>query len=685
MAISTPTLKATDGGFALWLGDCLLATHSAARPMIAVGRGIADVEMFRGNFRLSDEVVERTPLSHARIASQSDPDGSLCVEFSMEEGAPVSMSLVVQSDGLSLKSHDNAVNRCWLSFSIDPLEKIFGLGEQMSYLDLRGRIFPVWTSEPGVGRDKTTAFTQAMDAAGNAGGDYWTTNYPQPTILSPRGYALHVDTHAYCAFDFTASDSFTIECWEIPTTIELFTAPTIVDLVSTLSLRFGRQPLLPDWATTGTIVGLKQGQDSFARLERMIDAGVPVTGLWCEDWVGLRITSFGKRLFWDWKWNRERYPDLDQRIARLAEKGVRFLGYVNPYLAIDGVLYQEALAAGYLALRQDSDAPYHVDFGEFDAAIVDFTNPDAAEWFADRIIGREMLDFGLSGWMADFGEYLPTDVRLFDGMDPMLAHNAWPTLWAKVNARALELRGKTGEAVFFMRAGGTDVGKYCPLLWAGDQSVDFTRHDGIGTVITAALSAGLVGNAYSHSDIGGYTSLLGNVRTAELLMRWSDLAAFTPVMRTHEGNRPDENLQVDSTPELLAHFAAMTQLHAHLAPYTRILREEARESGLPLQRPLFLHHEEDMDSDTLQTHYLYGRDLLVAPVITQGATRWSCHLPGGTDWVHLWSGTSYAPGSVEVDAPIGQTPAFYRADSAHAAFFADIAARHVARCARLTL
>ncbi len=677
--MTAPILRRTEDGFALWLGDRLLATHSVDAPMVAIGRGTADVEMFRGNFRLSDEVQARTPLSHAHVVETRGAGAPVRIDLAEREGAPVALSLVVQSDALLLESHDSAVNRCWISFSTDPLEKIFGLGEQMSYLDLRGRLFPVWTSEPGVGRDKTSAFTQAMDEAGNAGGDYWTTNYPQPTILSARGYALHVDTRAYCAFDFTATDHFTIECWDIPDRIELFSAPSMADLVSALSTRFGRQPLLPDWAITGTIVGLKQGQDSFARLERMIDAGVPVAGLWCEDWVGLRITSFGKRLFWDWQWNRERYPDLDRRIAALAARGVRFLGYVNPYLAIDGALYREALAARYLALRQDADAPYHVDFGEFDAAIVDFTNPDAAEWFADRVIGREMLDFGIMGWMADFGEYLPTDVRLFDGMDPMLAHNAWPTLWAKVNARALELRGKTGDALFFMRAGGTDVGRYCPLLWAGDQSVDFSRHDGIGTAVTAALSAGLVGNAYSHSDIGGYTSLMGNVRTAELLMRWSDLAAFTPVMRTHEGNRPDENLQVDSTPELLAHFAAMSQLHADLAPYTRALCEEARDTGLPLQRALFLHHEEDMDSDTLQTHYLYGRDLLVAPVIEADATRWSCHLPQGTEWVHLWSGARHAPGSVIVDAPIGRTPAFYRADSPRGAFFAEIGARHTAR------
>lgn len=166
-------------------------------------------------------------------------------------------------------------------------------------------------------------------------------------------------------------------------------------------------------------------------------------------------------------------------------------------------------------------------------------------------------------------------------------------------------------------------------------------------------------------------------------MRWCELAAFTPVMRTHEGNRPDENLQVDSTPELLAHFSAMTQLHADLALYTRALCIEARDTGLPLQRPLFLHHEDDMDSDTLQTQYLYGQDLLIAPVITEGARRWRCYLPCDATWVHLWTGMPRECGFVDVEAPFGRPPVFYRSDSRHAPLFTEIAARHVARCKAL--
>lgn len=657
-------------GFVLLAGGREVLRHTPEAPCVFVGVGEAEVRMARGNFAISDYVTERVAL---RAAVAEEKDDRVRISFSIEAGTPERLAIEVLSNGRVLFQAGGApINRLWLRLVAEAGENVWGAGEQMSYFDLRGRHFPLWTSEPGVGRDKSTQITWMADQVG-AGGDYFHTNYPQPTFVSSRRYAAHVETTAYAAFDFRHEAFHEIEVWEVPERIEFYAADTFVEIVSALSERFGRQPPLPDWVLDGAIIGLKQGDESFKRLEAFTNSGAAISGLWCEDWVGLRITSFGKRLFWNWKWNAQRYPGLDRKIVELAERGIRFLGYVNPYLCIDGDLYPVARDAGYLALRQDADEPYIVDFGEFDCGVVDFTNPAAADWFAEHVIGREMLDFGLSGWMADFGEYLPTDVRLANGVDGMLMHNAWPTLWAKVNADAVASRGKTGDALFFMRAGYTGVQRYCPLLWAGDQSVDFSRHDGIGTVIVAALSSGLLGNAYHHSDIGGYTSLFGNVRTAELLMRWSEMAAFTAVMRSHEGNRPDENLQLDQDPEVLAHFARMTKVYRHLAPYIRRLRDEAAGQGLPLQRPLFLHHEDDPATYAEQTQYLFGRDLLVAPVIEEGRKARAVYLPTGADWVHLWSGQLFAGGQhVETPAPLGKPPVFYRGDAPDAALFRDL-------------
>lgn len=655
-------LHQTANGFKITLGDRVIFNHSTENPSLYAGRGIERMDMYRGNFDIEDYVVERVALAHASLNGDT-------INFTACENAAPVLTMALQNNELHFTSHDAGINRIWLRVASEKGEHVWGGGEQMSYFDMRGRRFPLWTSEPGVGRDKTTEITFQSDVQNKAGGDYYNTNYPQPTYVSSKRYALHVETTAYSVFDFRHDDFHEIEIWAIPEKIELFASDNFKTLVGDLSLRFGRQPELPDWIYKGAIIGLKDGENSFARLQKIRDAGVHISGLWCEDWVGLRHTTFGARLFWDWQANEERYPDLRNKIKELETDGIRFLGYINPYLCVDGSLFPHAEKAGYFAKDHEGKTAL-VDFGEFDCGVVDFTNPDAAEWFADKVIGENMLDYGLSGWMADFGEYLPIDVHLANGVDAKLMHNAWPTLWAEVNARAVKSRGKTGEALFFMRAGFTGVQAHCPLLWGGDQSVDFSRHDGLVTVMSGALSSGLLGNAYHHSDIGGYTSLFGNVRTPELMMRWAEMAAFTPVMRTHEGNRPRDNIQIDQDEKVLAHFARMTSIYVHLAPYLKALSAEAAQTGLPVQRPLFLHYEDDKSTYTLQDLYLYGSELLVAPVWQAAQETRSVYLPKGDVWVHVWSGQVYQGGNeITVDAPLGRPAIFYRQGSSQAALF----------------
>ncbi|WP_432262404.1 alpha-glucosidase [Cupriavidus sp. TMH.W2] len=643
----------------------IIIEHSHANPCCYVGHGTGSVEMYRGNFDISDYVEERVPLRFASVRAEG---GTARIALSRTEGDKPELVLNVSADDdgaqIAFAQAAPTINRVWWRVAAQSDEYIWGCGEQMSYFDLRGRAFPLWTSEPGVGRDKSTYLTWQADVSGKSGGDYYNTNYPQPTFISSARYCLHAETTAYANFDFRHETFHELQFWAVPDRIELLASDSLQELVGRISARFGRQPMLPDWVFNGVILGLKNGREHAQRiLDLSRERGVQVSALWCEDWVGLRQTSFGKRLFWDWRWNETRYPQARDWVRSLNADGVRFLGYVNPYLCNDGTLYQEALAAGYLATDMQG-AEYLVDFGEFWCGVVDFTNPEAARWFAERVIRREMLEAGLDGWMADFGEYLPTDVTLSNGVDAMLMHNAWPTLWAKVNADAIAGAGRRDDALFFMRAGFTGVQAHCPLLWAGDQSVDFSRHDGLQTVICGALSSGLLGNAYHHSDIGGYTSLFGNCRTPELFQRWAEMAAFTPVMRTHEGNRPDENFQFWQDDGVLAHFARMTRIYVALAPYVRGLCQQAAERGLPLQRPLFLHFEADRQTYAIQDQYLYGEDLLVAPVHEAGRDSWTPYLPAGARWIHLWSDQSYEGGArVTVAAPLGQPPVFVREGS----------------------
>ena len=649
----------------------ILLRASAASPLLYAGCGRESVDMYRGNFKIEDYVTERRPL--AVTVFEENARGAH-VEF----GADVALDLLLDGDCATLRftRKNAALNRFWLRVVAEAEECCWGCGEQMSYFNLRGRHFPLWTSEPGVGRDKSTYVTWRSDVENKAGGDYYNTNFPQTTFVSSRHYYLHADTTAYADFDFRNADFHELQFWELPSTIRIEAAPSFVELLKRESAFFGRQPELPDWVYNGLIIGVQGGSErSFGLLEKTLAHGIKVSGLWCQDWCGKRVTSFGKRLQWDWHYHSEMYPDLPAEIEKLHKRGIKFLGYVNPYLVKDGEQFREGLAQDVFARRADGSV-YLVDFGEFECGVVDLTDPKAYAWFKDAVIKRCSLDIGIDGWMADFGEYLPTDdIVLHSGKPAMVEHNHWPALWAQCNYDAVKEAGKLGQVVYFMRSGATGSQKYCTLLWAGDQSVDFSRHDGLCTTICAALSAGMSGCGLSHSDIGGYTSLFDNTRTKEVFLRWAEMAAFTPVMRTHEGNRPDTNFQYYDDEDCMLRLARLVDVYTMLAPLLRQLVAENAASGLPVQRPLFLHNEEDRRCYDIAFEYLLGPDVLVAPVWQADKTDWDVYLPQG-EWVHLWTGKTYGQGDHTVPAPLGNTPVFYRKDSPWAGLMAQIREKH---------
>ena len=144
-------------------------------------------------------------------------------------------------------------------------------------------------------------------------------------------------------------------------------------------------------------------------------------------------------------------------------------------------------------------------------------------------------------------------------------------------------------------------------------------------------------------------------------MRWEEMNVFSPVMRFHEGNQPWNNVQFDASPKLLAHLKACADLHVQLGPYLKKCVEELVTDALPVQRPLFWHYDEE-EAYTIRDEYLLGRDILVAPVIEQGATSREVYLPDD-DWKDFRTGELYRGGHFTVDAPLGRIPVFVRADA----------------------
>jgi len=641
--------------------------HTEDSPLFAVGYGENTYEMSHGNFNISKYYRKKIPLEWFKIVSNNED--SCEIIFFSGSGEELNCRFVFDTDILTIQvqGYSKGINRFWLYIPADDNEEIYGCGEQFSYLNLRGKRVPLWVSEQGVGRNKRDIITHFANFKDDAGGDWYTTYFPQPTFISNRCYYVIVNSYAYAEFDFSLKNFHEIEIHHVPESIEFGVGDDLFDTTVKLSKKTGLPNPLPDWIYDGVILGLQGGKDVvLPKVENALNKGLKITGLWIQDWEGKRITTFGKQLMWNWVYDENMYPNLPDMISKLKENGIRTLGYINTFLALEGSLYKEASEKGYLVKKANGEE-YHVVVTTFPAALVDFTNPEAREW-TKGVIKSNMIGIGLSGWMADFGEYLPTDAFLYDGTPAEIYHNRYPVDWAKINSEAVCEAGMNGEVVFFMRAGNLYSAKYSTLFWHGDQLVNWSKDDGLPSVIVAALSMTMSGIGLTHSDIGGYTTLAKNVpdivitkRTKELFMRWAEQAAFTPVMRTHEGNWPDENWQFDSDDETLLHFARVSRVHASMKEYIKNLVERYAFEGKPIIMPLNLKYKVD-NTEELKYQYLFGEDLLVAPVIESGQNVKKVYLPED-EWIHLWSGKRYGTGYYEIEAPIGYPPVFYRANS----------------------
>lgn len=646
----------TGQGFELfWKGRRLLA-HSQRRPCLQLGQGEGRYPMVRGHFRIRDRLRRREACRDFRVTRQAQDrleiefPGLLRLSFSVEQGR------------LALRFSDAPpqANRLWLDLAASPGEHLYGGGEQFSVLDLRGLLLPLWVQEQGVGRSRDL-ITLVANLASGSGGHWYNTYFPLPILLSSANWYCLAQCSAYAEWDLRSPRRHRLCFWSLPERLVLDAAPSAPELLESLSALTGRQPPLPEWTQEGMCLGVQGGTEAIrAKLRKAREAGVRVAALWVQDWEGRRVTSFGSQLWWNWQYDESRYPQLPRLIEQLHGEGIRFLGYINPFLAIEKELYREASARGYCV--QDAEGrDLLVTITTFPAALLDLSNPEAVAWIK-RVIRENMIGAGLDGWMADYGEYLPPGARLASGESWETAHNRYPALWAQVNHEAVREAGRERDVTFFMRAGFLGSSGHAPLYWAGDQLVNWGRGDGLPTVIPAALSLGLQGVGQHHSDIGGFTSLAWVRRSKELFLRWAEQAAFSPLMRSHEGNRPATQWQFHSDGETLRLLARATEVFGRLKPYRLQALEEYQRAGLPLMRHPYLHYEQDETLHRLAYQYLLGRDLLVAPVLRPRARSWRVYLPQDS-WVHLWSGLRAVPGWQRVPAPLGSPPVFYRADS----------------------
>jgi len=597
---------------------------------------------------------------------------------------------------------DSPFNVTVLRAALSEREALRGFGEQFTHVDLRGHVVPVLSQEGGLGRGRWPISDAANLASPGSGGDAYTTYAAMPYYLSSERRAFFLENTEYSVFDLTAPDRAVVRVHSGALVARILHATSLLGLIERFGDYAGRMPEPPVWLDQGAIVGMQGGTERVRTVWRQLgEHGAPLAAFWLQDWVGKRQTSIGSQLWWHWTLDRQQYPGWEQLVEDLNAADVRVMGYINPFLvdpaercALDEPpadcdpegayqgrnLFDEALEAGFLVQQTDEHGelrPYDLTVTDFPTYLVDLSNPEARAWL-EQIVHTELLGVGLQGWMADFAEGLPFDAVLHSGVSGAAYHNEYTVAWAQLNRDALAAADLLGEVLFFSRSGFTRTPGATTALWAGDQMVTWDEHDGLLSALKGLVSGGLSGLAIHHADAGGYTSASfelagrswGFVREKELLLRWVEAAAFTSLLRTHEGNQPGANAQIYSDDESLAHFARMATVYRALAPYRRRLFAQAAQRGWPVVRHPVLHYPDDDElvaaGDRGET-FLLGSELLVAPVVAKRARSRRVRLPAGR-FTHLFSGLSYGSHDegtmIEVAAPLGEPPVFYPEGSA---------------------
>jgi alpha-glucosidase (family GH31 glycosyl hydrolase) len=606
------------------------------------------------------------------------------------------------------------------SFACRPDERFYGFGAQTWATQHRGQTIPIWVVEQGLGK----VTPETPEPAPSLLGEPYDSYIPIPWFWSSVGYGISLDTTTFGTFELCTDDhpdSWRVETWSDELSFHVFVGDTPLELIEAYTDVVGRPSRLPPPWFFAPMNDAVRGQDNVARVAQLLrDNDIPSSVIWTEDWIGIGSFSTGFRLSHDWDVSPTEYPDLAALTDELHADGFRFLGYVSPFIphadstpggpstdssgrpielvAHNQEKWAEAVEGGFF-FRDPAGEPYLMLSPPFvppGGTGLDVTDAEAIEWFQGYLARAEEL--GLDGSMTDFGEWVPFDAQFADGRTGAEVHNEYPLLWQQANREFWDQARPDGDYLFYVRSGFTGTQRFAPAVWGGDQNTTFDRLDGLGSVITLGVNLGMSGIAFYGHDIAGYSAFAvegieNTPTTKELFLRWAAIGAYSPMMRTHHGNRYGENWSFEGAPnpddptqpirddETLATWARLAAEHIVLYPYLEAYGVEAVERGLPIMRhPILLHPDDPVlvsgtpDDEAWADfaavgrpfgelfEYYLGDQLLVAPIIDEGVTTRPVYLPAG-DWYLVATGqplegggtvvAEAAPGEIPVYAPAG--------------------------------
>jgi len=539
--------------------------------------------------------------------------------------------------GMSAERVDGRSRRVRASFAFSGEQHFYGLGQGGGGLDRLGTARQLWNTQIGHGPGSDMGL---------------------PLLLSNRGYGLFFDHTSDAVLTVGRSDNgvrivYAAEAGRL--TWYFLMGPDLRGVMGEVAELLGRPPLPPRWAL-GFIQSTRHFDDTaeLGALPRTIrEKQIPCDGL-------VYLSSYGEALGWNrgvghLEFQPELWPSRATLLGEARRQHFEVITHEYPVLHEKSPLFAAAETSGYLlpegyeraAVTGRPPAAYR-DGQRY----IDFSNPAARAWW--WAVHRELRELGVAGWWLDGGEGPPARAQLHAG-DGTLLHNIYDRFRQQAFAEG-EAADRPDQRVFLLcRSGAAGMQRFGAACWSGDINNDFAT---LEAQIPLGLNTGLSGIPYWGTDVGGFFHPVPE--TGELYARWFQLGAFCPVFRSH-GWVWREHVPWAHGAEVEAICRRYAELRYRLLPYTYTLAWQARTLGLPLMRPLVLNYPDDPRVWQLGHQFLWGDDLLVAPVTREGATAWPVYLPAGT-WYDFWTGARHeGPGGVTLEAPLDRLPLLVRA------------------------
>lgn len=493
-------------------------------------------------------------------------------------------------------------------------EKIYGLGERFTNFIKNGQTVDIWNEDGGTGTEQ--AYKNI------------------PFYLSNRKYGLFVDNPGKVSFE-VGSEKVSRVQFSVPgeeMSYSVVGGENLKAILNTYTDLTGKAPLVPDWSYGLWLsTSFTTDYDEKTVLEfvdGMAERNIPLSVFHFDcRWM--------KELEWcNFDWDKSKFPDPEGLLKKLHDRGLKICVWINSYIGQKSPLFEEGAKNGYFIKNEDGSV-WQWDKWQAGMAIVDFTNPEATKWYQGYL--KKLVAMGVDCFKTDFGERIPTEgVKYYDGSDPELMHNYYTYLYNKAVYDVLVETKGADEAILFARS-ATVGGQQFPVHWGGDCS---SNYPSMAESLRAGLSFGMSGFGYWSHDIAGFE----DQASPDLYKRWTQFGLLSSHSRYHGSTAYKVPwLYGDEAVDVAREF---TELKLQLKPYLLKMAQETHETGVPMMRAMVLEFPDDPTCEDIDTQYMLGDDLLVAPVFREdGVARFYVPDDGtGQAWANIITDTAYEPG-----------------------------------------